>query len=231
MSWFGGSAEPVPCVYEECETPKTEEEYLALDEKQYTKMRTLSLNDDGWSTIPLEDMEDLELFERADLGGSINAIRVVALMPGSQQECFALNRETDLERVHKWDADVIETKIHKQISENVEVMYSTHNAPFPVTNRSFVYLRSKRVDEDGAIFSTSISINDDEYPVDSNFVRGVNQSQWCFLPVEGNDKQCKLIRVVAIDPKGSIPTWIVNSHKKKGADLLVTLRKVLTGDL
>jgi hypothetical protein len=65
------------------------------------------------------------------------------------------------------------------------------------------------------------SINDQSYPFDTNSVRGVSHSGILIEPF--SETQLKVVSVDHLDPKGWVPSYMVNLYTSTAGDWLKNL--------
>jgi hypothetical protein len=81
---------------------------------------------------------------------------------------------------------------------------------------------------DGGYVSFGKSINHDECLTDSSHVRAALHLVGAICrPIPGEPNRCMLTRIAQLDPKGNIPTMVVNATKKKSGASVILLRKVI----
>lgn len=132
---------------------------------------------------------------------------------------------TTEEQMKKSDDEILAWGLEKEISNDLQIVYSAHHAPFPVSSRELVYLRHSMTLEDGTFVVSATSINVPDMPVREKRVRAaIHSSGWVIEPIDENS--CRAIRVLQLDPKGSIPMAIVNGYKKKTGLAVQKLREI-----
>lgn len=231
--WFGGAAAPVvpePLVYPECETPTSAADYEALATRKYQNFLDLVNSEDGWTR--LEFLEpghtDIEIYDRVSPDSAINCTKTIAILPASPKTILELCKCTDVEALKQWDADVEQIKTIEKINENLQLVYSSYNAPYPVWKREFVAIRATQELSDGTCVSYGASVNHKDFPTPKEHVRGcIVVSGWHLKPVEGNPNATRCTRVVQLDPKGWIPSTVVNMFKNKSGLSMVAIRNHL----
>lgn len=93
-----------------------------------------------------------------------------------------------------------------------------------VSNRDFVMARAVRVNDDGSILANHVSIEHPEKGDQKGFVRGeIDVSGYYIVPK--SDNSCTCYYVVQLDPKGWIPTVVVNAVASKQPLVLAKLKK------
>lgn len=120
----------------------------------------------------------------------------------------------DTEHKAKWIHRVKEIYTAKTISKNEVIEYNRVSAPWPVSDRDFVY-KAKFItsaDKKSAVITVK-SIEFDDIPKKSGAVRGEIVEGTYNLKSLGNKTQFEV--EILIDPKGLIPKWIANIVQKK----------------
>jgi len=144
------------------------------------------------------------------------------------KDLLELVRSMDLQVLKNWDDDTVKCCVHKVIQSEpilIEVCYSIHTAPYPLAQREFVTVRAYKTLPDGTHIQVQTSINNKEFRTDPSVVRGVNVlSGWRARPIEG---KLHVSRITSIDPKGSIPYWVVALYKTKAAKNIEGMRGYL----
>jgi len=225
MSWWGnGMKDGDPLVLEDCETPRTAEEYRRIAEESLEEVLRLE-NAPNWEPIPYAD-------DRVSLAGltlpdsPLKCVRTCTILPGSPQQVKAFMSCDDIAERKKWDTELIELRVVEEVG-GIQVVFQAYKAPFGVTNRSFVATRSAKYLEDGTIVVGGTSVNHDECPYDSRYVRGKATSAIIYKPVPGDSNKCQMTRLVNVDPKGNIPAMAINMGIKKAGDATIRLIEVV----
>lgn len=107
-----------------------------------------------------------------------------------------------------WDPNMLESFDIARISDNADVGYYSWLCPKPIKNRDVVTLRAWRVTDDEYII-INFSVKHKKYPPKSNLVRAVSLLTGYYIKATGPDS-CTFIYLSQADPKGSLPTWVVN---------------------
>lgn len=147
-------------------------------------------------------------------GSPANIARAEAVLDISVDKLVAEVTSQDGARFKAQDEDTLEWKCATVIDDNNQIIYSGHKTPFPVTNRELFYLRTKHVLPDGRTLIVGASINDPaQAPVDGR-IRAVVLACWLFAP-QGDSTH--VTRCIQLDPKGSIPGFLINAQQAKAA--------------
>jgi len=168
----------------------------------------------GWA--PFFENQNIKIEQLQLVGSDIHVVR-----------CTATLKNVDINNIVKYfynaelaekkvvDPDIKYHKVVKQIDENIHISHSQYDTPFPISNREFVAIRNvQQVDNMFVISIQSINYND--VPFTKGFVRGSSNCGTLLMPIEGST-DVKIITVDHIDPKGWIPTAVINKYKMKTA--------------
>jgi len=206
------------------QSPLTKQDYIDVADKGLNDVLT-NICSEGW-TVVLEK-EGALIEEKKIPGSDLTAIRTSIVLKGItdiNKVIKCVHSPTFEERKQVYEKlsghDLVEV-----ISEEIVVTHSKFSAPMGITGRDFLTVRSKRQLIDGTFVVAVRSINRKDVPYNSNYVRGVSNSDIYIFPIsESND-----VRIVAfdhIDPKGWMPTYVVNQFKSSAGDWLINMQKV-----
>ncbi|XP_009575013.1 PREDICTED: PCTP-like protein [Fulmarus glacialis] len=108
----------------------------------------------------------------------------------------------------KWDSNMIETYDIGRLTVNADVGYYSWKCPSPLKNRDFVTLRSwLPLGNDYMIIN--YSVKHPKYPPRKDFVRAVSLQTGYLIKANGAGA-CVLYYLTQVDPRGSLPKWVVN---------------------
>ncbi|KAJ7337993.1 hypothetical protein JRQ81_010519 [Phrynocephalus forsythii] len=131
-----------------------------------------------------------------------------------QITCKDLPPETLYDVLHdshyrkKWDSNMIETYDIGRLTVNADVGYYSWRCPSPLKNRDFVTLRSwLPLGNDYMIIN--YSVKHPKYPPRKDFVRAVSLQTGYLIKATGKSG-CILYYLTQVDPRGSLPKWVVN---------------------
>uniref|UniRef100_A0A493SZY5 START domain-containing protein 10 n=1 Tax=Anas platyrhynchos platyrhynchos TaxID=8840 RepID=A0A493SZY5_ANAPP len=108
----------------------------------------------------------------------------------------------------KWDSHVIETYDIGRLTANADVGYYSWKCPSPLKNRDFVTLRSWLPLGDDYII-LNYSVKHPKFPPRKDFVRAVSLQTGYLIKANGTGA-CVLYYLTQVDPRGSLPKWVVN---------------------
>lgn len=118
----------------------------------------------------------------------------------------------DIEYRRKWDANVIETFDIGKLTVNADVGYYSWKCPKPLKNRDVITLRSwLPMGTDYIIMNYSVKHS--KYPPKKDLVRAVS-IQTGYLIQRTGPSSCTLTYLAQVDPKGSLPKWVVNKSSQ-----------------
>lgn len=132
----------------------------------------------------------------------------------------------DVNRKGEWDEMFVEGRVVVPLGERNRLSYQHFSAPWPVSHRDFVYLSISRPLEDGSIISLGFSVESPLVPEVRGLVRGHIYLAGFILRRIGPDTT-RVTYIVHCDPRGSIPTMIINQSQKKQAQNISRLRNCL----
>ena len=121
---------------------------------------------------------------------------------------------TDTGRLKEWMPNLAEARMLKEISPVERVQYTHIKTPFVIKDRDFILHGRAQFDSQSRSILLRFSSADPSRfglaSVESHFVRGeILESSYRLTPIDGM-KRTRVEFVVQVDPKGSVPKWIVN---------------------
>ncbi|XP_034723968.1 START domain-containing protein 10 [Etheostoma cragini] len=115
----------------------------------------------------------------------------------------------DIEYRKKWDTNVIETFDIGKLTVNADVGYYSWKCPSPLRNRDVITLRSwLAMGKDYIIMN--YSVKHAKYPPKKDKVRAVSIQTGYMIQDQGPTNHCILTYMAHVDPRGSLPKWVVN---------------------
>ncbi len=185
------------------------------------------LNDSsGW--VPMEvdaaKCPGVQAWKKAVEGTSVEMIKATGLVPGADAAalCDRIFSQTYAEKA-KEDPSFIAEEVLLEEGPS-KVMYQVYSAPWPVSNRDLVFRRTKVV-ENGVHMQIDFSETHPSKPdpVASN-VRAHLMSVYRYEPAEGG---CIATWMVLMDPRGSVPAFVVNASSSKVPTRISGMKKLL----
>jgi hypothetical protein len=228
LSYLWGSA-PSPTIFPELDTVKGTQDLVQLAEKAFQAILEAESSPD-WEPYEYNDtgfngLEDITIQERTLPDNNVGSTKVTGTIGCSPQALYNKLSKYDLEWAQQFDTDLVEFTRLLTVGEDVALVLFRSKAPYPVTPREFVLVRGRK-EMHGTYYIYSMSVNYEKAAYDANFVRGVvPHNAFILRPVQGNPHQTRMTRITAIDPKGSVPSFVVNMMKTKSGDYLGRLRE------
>jgi START domain len=197
--------------YSDLPTPVKKEEYEAVASDALADRRVL-MSEKGWDTVKNTGDPDDVIVEKKDIDDSgVAAVRVTGFVKLTEgrtlrdlaHQLFSPTKEFQC-RLYE---SVIEYKRLKKVTTSISVGRTVGEAT-GISNREFVALRTIEQSGDGYLIAIQ-SINDADYPFDSNCVRGTFRVGYELTPVTDNIVQIRSVEHV--NPKGWVPGMIINT--------------------
>ncbi|CAH2225912.1 START domain-containing 10 [Pelobates cultripes] len=140
------------------------------------------------------------------------------LFPQCKMECKDISADIlydvlhDVEYRKKWDSNVIETFDIGKLTVNADIGYYAWKCPKPLKNRDVITLRSwLPMGNDYIIMN--YSVKHAKYPPKKDLVRAVSIMTG-YVIQSGGAKACTLTYLAQVDPRGSLPKWVVNKSSQ-----------------
>eukprot|EP01105_Mastigella_eilhardi_P006842 TRINITY_DN18357_c0_g1_i1.p2 TRINITY_DN18357_c0_g1~~TRINITY_DN18357_c0_g1_i1.p2 ORF type:complete len:217 (+),score=70.15 TRINITY_DN18357_c0_g1_i1:84-734(+) len=205
---------------------KTHEEYKKLlDEKFEGCQQYLKEDDAGWTPISHKEAKDIQMWSKPDPTGGVNMVKFSAPMAASVDDVLNVLGTKDVNLRLKFNPDLASGELVEEC-EDIVVFCMRSSAPgFMISPRESVIAFSRRKDGECAYFYGT-SVSHPKAPVGKNCVRAESKVV-CFKLEPTGDHSCKLTRFTAMDPKGNLPSSIVNAFVAKQAAVITKLREVL----
>mmetsp|Transcript_15127 Transcript_15127/g.43031 ORF Transcript_15127/g.43031 Transcript_15127/m.43031 type:complete len:235 (+) Transcript_15127:57-761(+) len=229
MSWFGfgGSADGEEVVFPEIPTASSEDEICAIGAKALAEFEKVIASNDGWNDVPFEEAghEDIKLFDKIEEGSPIVPVKAIGSVNASAQKVAALYKERNAKKIKATiDETILGLEILKEFG-NVTIRYASFYLAPMVSNREFVFVQSEQTDADGSFVAATTSINFAEKKQASGQVRGVIAIEGVKVEQDAeNPNKCTIYRTLQVDPKGMLPSWVVNMSKSNVAKQIVKVR-------
>ncbi len=163
----------------------------------------------GWQQV--RDSDGVKIYTKAIPGSPVFGLRADGIIdaPVERVAMVMLNHD----RAKEWVDRLVDEHVVKHAGPFEYEEYNHFKLPFPFSDRDYLTRVVMRVDPAATSLSLdSASVDDPDGPV-ADAVRGQIQSAYLLTPLEGKAKT-RLQVLYLMDPKGSVPTWIVNIFEK-----------------
>ncbi len=132
----------------------------------------------------------------------------------------------DTRRTDEWTTNLKEAKVVKWVNyPTVFIQYDHIVTPWPLSDRLFV--SQIKIDVNQKTYETRVTYSHTDYPMaNKGRIRGeLDGSYYILRPIDGGDKTL-VIGVAVADPKGDVPTWLVNFYQRNWPlELIESLRE------
>jgi hypothetical protein len=233
MAWWGSNGAPQPVTYPELPSPRTKEDFERLADDCFEQLMRLEKEgpEAGWTSIDFQATngeEEVRIWDKTVSGSPVNCVKTQGVIPCSPMNLFKVMCEEDLAKRQEYEKECSCYEIVREVTPEIAITRARYKAPFPVTSREVVAFRARRRLPGGGYVSFGKSINYDECLTDSSHVRAALHLVGAICrPIPGEPNRCMLTRIAQLDPKGNIPTMVVNATKKKSGTSVILLRKVI----
>jgi len=174
---------------------------------------------EGW-TVQFENKEKtLKVWDQPSDKSPINIVKLYALFPGLDAlVLYDVLHDPDYRAV--WDDNMIQGFLIEQIDPTNDVGYYSAKSPTGIANRDFCNERSWRVKEEKEFLIMNHSVIHPKMPEQKGFVRA-NSIKTGYLVRVVPEGGCSLQYMTQTDPRGWIPSWLVNTVTRKYAPQII----------
>ncbi|MFZ8933876.1 MAG: START domain-containing protein [Bacteriovoracaceae bacterium] len=164
--------------------------------------------------------EGISVFKKEIPNSKLVAFKGEAVIEASAGKIIHVLKDN----THKkdWVDRLLKSEVLEKNNEYEQVMYQVFNAPWPVSNRDFVYKAKLTRDKSGVITLDMNSIDHPKSPKTVGVRADLIRSIYKLTPIGPN--QTKLEVQIQSDPKGLLPKWVVNIIQKSWP--LKTLKRI-----
>ncbi len=118
---------------------------------------------------------------------------------------------SDIDKSGQWMSGLLEARIIEVIGDAERIDYNLQNSPWPIRDRDFVFRITTQVtDDQKQITFTLKSEQHTNMPARPGIVRGQLLQSYFKLNELDNGKKTRLEIMMLVDPKGALPSWLVN---------------------
>eukprot|EP00471_Norrisiella_sphaerica_P012299 CAMPEP_0184500078 /NCGR_PEP_ID=MMETSP0113_2-20130426/43586_1 /TAXON_ID=91329 /ORGANISM="Norrisiella sphaerica, Strain BC52" /LENGTH=812 /DNA_ID=CAMNT_0026888291 /DNA_START=147 /DNA_END=2585 /DNA_ORIENTATION=+ len=165
----------------------------------------------GWSKAYVKEGVEVH-FNMVDDGTKVlKYTKGVAELPISP--AVAAELVTGFEYMNLWDKQFDRGRILQMfpdVEQERKIVYMRYKAPWPVSQRDFVNISEIRVRADGSRRVIATEYKHKDGPEESRIVRAkLMYGGWEFQ-AKGDGNECTATYITAMDPRGTLPTWLVN---------------------
>jgi len=186
-------------------------EFKPVPEESFDQFVKACDSTEGWHSV--HDDDGIKVWDMKADNSSINIVKIWAHFK-TIDPLVLYDVLHDPEYRTTWDDHMVEGYNIQQIDANNDVGYYSAKGMLSVSGRDFVNQRSWRVKGDEYIIKNH-SVKHPKAPEKKGFVRA-----WSFMTgymIRKHEQGCTLSYYTQTDPKGWIPTFVVNNVTKKFA--------------
>jgi hypothetical protein len=167
----------------------------------------------GWKKDRVVD--GYTIFSRDEKNSDIVGIKVEGVMNAAIEPLMGNLRA--VEGSENWTPSLVVKKTIKDISDLEAITYTLNDMPWPLWHREFILHNKLMLDKERKLlYVMSKSVHQD-YPnysrAKKSVMANVGYSNFGFRPIGPNKTYVEL--TVFVDPRGQVPTWIINFYQKK----------------
>lgn len=120
----------------------------------------------------------------------------------------------DVEGTTRWAPNMVEKKTIVEYSDVKAITYNNNDLPWPVADRDMVLMNELRVDRENRVLVVDThSVTHPDYPPMKKTVRSL--MPYGTLEFKRFEGKSWVRMTILVEPKGSIPIWIVNMIQKR----------------
>ena len=197
----------------------SDEQWKQVVDSSMDRLKQLATSDDGWKLD--KEKSGVVIHHRYSEDSPIVMMRGKTTIAASAED--VLKCTEDYETRKKWDELFNGGEVLKTIDDSHQVITLKFKSPsMVVSNRDFVMARAVKK-EGNVILSNHVSVPYPDHGEQKGYVRGeIDVSGYVIEPLDNG--KCSCTYVVQLDPKGWVPTVVVNTVASKQPMVLAKLR-------
>ena len=165
------------------------------------------------SWVPISEKEGIKVFKMELSNSPLLALKAHGTIKASIESLLYIFR--DVKGSLEWAPRLEERKILKNISESEAIVYEVRKLPWPCLRRDLILHNKLHFDKNKkALVLVTKSVTDfPNDPKPEDMVRAhLSHSAITMKPI--SDKETNVEVTIHVDPRGQIPSWIVNLIQK-----------------
>lgn len=160
--------------------------------------------------MPIEDKDGIAVYKTEVSGTKVVGFRGETTVYASAEKVMHVLLDNDHRK--DWVDRLKVSKVLEQTGPFEYVIYQEFNLPWPMKNRDFVYRGRAVRDSEGRVVLTLRSEEHKDAPKSAGVRAELKESKYIITPI--GKYKCKLEVEILSDPKGAIPSWLVNLIQK-----------------
>eukprot|EP01094_Clydonella_sp_ATCC50884_P029722 TRINITY_DN939_c0_g1_i1.p1 TRINITY_DN939_c0_g1~~TRINITY_DN939_c0_g1_i1.p1 ORF type:complete len:215 (+),score=83.55 TRINITY_DN939_c0_g1_i1:30-647(+) len=192
-------------------------DYNALVDETLTAVKGFMSSEDGWAPVEGIPSSVTNSFIRDVPGAAVKLVRATGNCSAAAQAVHDMLWNESVETKKKEDDTLLVHEVLEEFGDEMNIIHQVYKLPWPLANREIVVVKKVVRDEDGTIYHVNKSVTHDKCKEGSKIVRAqVSNCSYIFKPT--GDGTCEVSYIVAFDPMGSIPKWLVNRNTSRVAE-------------
>jgi len=160
-----------------------------------------------WALAFHDTDQDIKIFTRVVAGSPVKEFKGITHVKTTASAFVALQRDVDV--ATQWLNDLRRLEVVDSPADNENVIYTIHDAPWPVSDRDS-YVRSVMSADSAGVVTLTMTAEPDFAKKNKGYVRISSlQGSWVISPQP--DGMIEVVYQVHSNPGGSLPTWATNS--------------------
>jgi hypothetical protein len=182
--------------------------YVTASEEDFAQFRSLADTVDGYILRVIRP--GMLVWDKRGRGESTVTVKAFKILEGvPPEELWDVLHDPDYRAV--WDDARVDTYLVSPLSPNSDIGYYAGKAPKPISSRDFLNQRCWMSAGGGEYLIFNTSVTHSKCPPKRGFVRAVSKISGYLIRPWGTDgKSCTLTYISNSDPKGWLPSSMVN---------------------
>ena len=164
----------------------------------------------GPNWMPIDEKDGVSTYKTEIPGTKVVGFRGQTTVYASAEKVMGVLLDNDHRK--DWVDRLNVSKVIEQKNPYEYVIYQEFHLPWPLKNRDFVYRGKAERAPDGRVILTLRSEENKNAPKTTGVRADLKESKYIITPI-GKFK-CKVEVEILSNPKGAIPTWLVNLIQK-----------------
>jgi len=171
----------------------------------------LSTNLSLWKMI--SDEEGVKTYEKMEKNSGLVSFRGEIIIPAPLKKVATILSDRSLQP--EWVDSYVEGKLVSQTSDYEHIEYNQTKVPWPFQNRDFLFSVIVKANvKPPTMLIMMKSIENTSVPPVEGIVRGEIKYSYYYLKELSSVRATKMVVEMEVDPKGTIPLWLVNLSQK-----------------
>merc|ERR1712188_154808 len=181
-----------------------------------TGVKEMMASTDGWDPIGSLPSSVESSFVRDIPGCGVKLVRATGRAKAPAEKIQEILWTESVETKKKEDDTLLKHEELEKFGDEKCVIHQVYKLPWPLANREIVVVKEVVRDDDGTIYHVNRSVQHPKAKETSKVVRAqVTNCSYIFRPV--SDTETDVSYIVAFDPMGNIPKWLVNQNQARVA--------------